>query len=99
MAKLLPDMGAQFGQWLRAHREGMGLSLRAFAKKVGVSHSLIDFMEQGERDATPDVREKLAKAIGVSIDDVRMATFPDEFSEGDRALLRRWLDQDEGGAS
>jgi transcriptional regulator with XRE-family HTH domain len=93
MAKLQITMGEHFGQWLRSRREGMGLSLRAFAKRAGVSHALIDFLERGERDATPEVRIKLAGALGIAVDDVRIATFPDEFSERDRELLRRWLDQ------
>jgi transcriptional regulator with XRE-family HTH domain/mannose-6-phosphate isomerase-like protein (cupin superfamily) len=64
---LLP---APVGEGLRAHREEAGLSLRALAREVGVSPSLISQIEHGK--ATPSVGTLYAivSILGVSLDEL-----------------------------
>jgi len=52
--------------WLKSQREGQGLSMRELADKLGVPHSFVGKIEQGERRL--DVVEFLqyCKVLGIS---------------------------------
>src|SRR6185312_7078527 len=58
------------GEGLRQHRQEAGMSLRALARKVGVSPSLISQIEHGK--ATPSVATLYAivSELGVSLDEL-----------------------------
>jgi transcriptional regulator with XRE-family HTH domain len=58
------------GEGLRKHRQEAGMSLRALARKVGVSPSLISQIEHGK--ATPSVATLYAivSELGVSLDEL-----------------------------
>jgi transcriptional regulator with XRE-family HTH domain/mannose-6-phosphate isomerase-like protein (cupin superfamily) len=58
------------GQGLRKHRQDAGMSLRALARKVGVSPSLISQIEHGK--ATPSVATLYAivSELGISLDEL-----------------------------
>lgn len=58
------------GEGLRKHRQDAGMSLRALARKVGVSPSLISQIEHGK--ATPSVATLYAivSELGVSLDEL-----------------------------
>jgi transcriptional regulator with XRE-family HTH domain/mannose-6-phosphate isomerase-like protein (cupin superfamily) len=58
------------GAGLRKHREEAGMSLRALAREVGVSPSLISQIEHGK--ATPSVATlyKIVSELGISLDEL-----------------------------
>src|SRR5215475_1321499 len=58
------------GEGLRKHRQEAGMSLRALAREVGVSPSLISQIEHGK--ATPSVATLYAivSTLGVSLDEL-----------------------------
>ncbi len=56
-------------KYLKALRKAKGLSLRALAKKVGVSHSLLHLYETGARKPKDEIVEKILEAL-----DAREAT-------------------------
>jgi transcriptional regulator with XRE-family HTH domain len=56
--------------WLRAKRKELGLSREELAEKIGVSFNSIRFYEEGNRRPTIQTLEKLAKVLGVKIDDL-----------------------------
>src|SRR5882757_403798 len=58
------------GAGLRKHREEAGMSLRALAREVGVSPSLISQIEHGK--ATPSVATLYAivSELGISLDEL-----------------------------
>jgi len=53
------------GQTLRIIRTWHGMSQRKLAERVGVSHGLISYIEKGERSLTPDVEEKICRALNL----------------------------------
>lgn len=66
----------QFGNILREFRKKAGLSQRALARKVGVSHTYISKIENHKLDHTPSIRTlgKMAEALGIdSADMIRAA--------------------------
>src|ERR1700744_4037584 len=58
------------GEGLRKHRQESGMSLRALAREVGVSPSLISQIEHGK--ATPSVATlyAIASELGISLDEL-----------------------------
>src|ERR1700755_3724996 len=58
------------GEGLRKHRQEAGMSLRALAREVGVSPSLISQIEHGK--ATPSVATLYAivSELGISLDEL-----------------------------
>ena len=69
------------GEGLRQHRQDAGMSLRALARKVGVSPSLISQIEHGK--ATPSVGTLYAivSELGISFDEL--------FFDGPRGAVER----------
>jgi transcriptional regulator with XRE-family HTH domain len=84
-------MGIHFGQWLRARREALGLSTRQLGDAIERSHNAVSLLERGKLDPSPEMLTRLADVLGVSTDDLVIATFPDRFDDRERELLRRWL--------
>jgi transcriptional regulator with XRE-family HTH domain len=68
-------------EFIKYNREKMGLSLREFAERCGLSHSYIDALEKGANPKTkkpmrPNVEtlEKLANGLGISREALMVAT-------------------------
>ncbi len=57
-------------------RDRQGLTTRAFAAKVGISEAHMSRIERNERYGSPDVRRRIAEALGVDIADLRRAPKP-----------------------
>ena len=55
--------GRRIGPVLRGVREGAGFTLRGLASEVGVTHSHLLRVESGERDISPELLEKVLRAI------------------------------------
>jgi DNA-binding XRE family transcriptional regulator/mannose-6-phosphate isomerase-like protein (cupin superfamily) len=58
------------GARLRAHRERTGMGLRALAREVGVSPSLISQIENGKVNPSVGTLFALVSALGVSLDEL-----------------------------
>jgi transcriptional regulator with XRE-family HTH domain len=56
------------GEIIKQRRMELGLSIRALAKKAGVSNPYICQIEKGDRSFSIDVLLKLSKALNISID-------------------------------
>lgn len=58
------------GRKLKYVREEKGMSQTELAYKAGVSQRHIAFIEQGVRNPSIDVAGRIARALGVSMDDI-----------------------------
>jgi transcriptional regulator with XRE-family HTH domain len=63
-------MMPQVGERIRAERQGRGLSLRALARNVGLSASLISQIETGKCQPSVSTLYTITTALGVSIEDI-----------------------------
>src|SRR5512146_1848012 len=54
-----------FGEWLRQHRDGQGLTRKELAERVGCSVSTLRKIEEGERRPSGQVAELLANCLDV----------------------------------
>jgi DNA-binding XRE family transcriptional regulator len=55
---------------LRVFREYREVSLRTLAEKAGISAAYLSEIETGKRDGTVATMQKLATALGLSLDDI-----------------------------
>lgn len=70
-----------FGKWLSARREAAHLTQQQLAERCGISAVYVSALERDEPNARdgsprrprPDKVERLAKALGVSVDEARLA--------------------------
>jgi transcriptional regulator with XRE-family HTH domain len=58
------------GKHLKALREGAGLSMRELARQIGVDHSNVRYWEQSGNVPRSDVLIPMAKALGVTVDEL-----------------------------
>ena len=67
----MPDKAdIQTGKQIRKYRKALGLSQVALEGKSGVPWNTIARLERGEHTASTPVLRKLAKALGVTVDDL-----------------------------
>lgn len=64
------ELRQKFGGRVRELREERGISLRQFAMQINADKTFISGVERGERSATLDTIEKIAKGLGVSISEL-----------------------------
>lgn len=70
-----------FGKWLRDSRKRAGLTQGELGKRAKISTSYVSTLERGERhhltnappQPAPDVVEAIGEALGVPIDEARLA--------------------------
>ena len=67
-------MEVTFGAAIRRARQSQGLSLRAVAREVGVSPSLLSQVETGKTQPSVTTLCALAVFLGVSLDEVLQAS-------------------------
>jgi len=60
------DKAGALARMVLDHREGLGLSQREFAKKSGISRTILSKVEQGELYPGGKVRRKLAAAMDLT---------------------------------
>ena len=58
------------GQRLTSLREKAGLSIRELARQIGLNHSTLVFWEKNDRLPRSEVLLPLAKALGVSVEEI-----------------------------
>lgn len=69
---MLTMMAKTFGQRIRELRDLKDLSLRDFAKKLGgLSAAHLSDIELGRRFPSPDLLQKIAQILEVSVEDLR----------------------------
>lgn len=56
---------------VRAWREYLGLTQKEVAEKMGITRAALSHMESGEKKLRKTTLEKLAAALGVSIEQIR----------------------------
>jgi transcriptional regulator with XRE-family HTH domain len=80
-----PARGPYVGERLRAARFGRGVSIRALARDLGVSASLISQIETGKSQPSVSTLYAMTTALGISVEDVFAAAqdSPDPEAEPD----------------
>jgi transcriptional regulator with XRE-family HTH domain len=76
-----------FHERLKVLRDTAGLSQEALARAAGISTSAVTKLEQAGKEPSWDTAKKLAKALGVSLDN--LAVDGPEDGERPRKNLRR----------
>lgn len=61
------DIKEKFGQRVKTLRKEKGMSQEELAEKSGLNRPYISAIEQGKRNVSLEVMEKLAEAMGVGI--------------------------------
>lgn len=56
---------------LRLIREKSGMTQKALAEAAGISGPFLFDLEMGNRNAKPDTWERIAKALGCKVDEIR----------------------------
>lgn len=72
------------GEFLKARREGLGLTQRSLAQKLGVEASHVAFIESGRRKPSLKLVGRLADTLGLDRQEVLLLAHPEA-----RALLSR----------
>lgn len=62
------ELSKKFGERVRTLRNALGLSQEKLAEKAGVHRTYIGMIERGEKNITLSNIEKIASALGVSVD-------------------------------
>lgn len=62
-----PKFSTLFALTVRKHREAKGLSQEALAAAAEIHRTHVGLLERGERGASIDVAERLARALGVPL--------------------------------
>lgn len=60
----------EFARVLRKHRLTQGFSQEALAHRARVHRTYVGLIERGRRNATLDVADRLAKALGLLLSDM-----------------------------
>lgn len=71
----LPTLDADARSVLVRRRESLGLSQRELARRVGISQPGINHIEVGRRQPSVELLERIAGALGLSVD-VRVRLTP-----------------------
>ena len=62
------ELSKEFGARVRKLRNVLGLSQEKLAERAGVHRTYIGMIERGEKNITLSNIEKIASALGVSVD-------------------------------
>lgn len=83
-------MTPNLGSFIRSAREEQKVSLRALADRVGIAPAFQSDIEHGRRYPSPDVLERTAKALKVSVEEMH------EHDTRVRRELKAWLEENPG---
>lgn len=69
---MAPKLGAMKpnGNVIKTLRESKHIGSRELARRCGISHQFMVRIQQGQRGASPQTIEAIAKALGVSIETI-----------------------------
>lgn len=62
----MTDPKDRFRYVIRAEREAQGLNKIELARRAGISHSAIQYIESGERGTTLYTADALCRALGIT---------------------------------
>lgn len=60
----------KWGRRIRAFRKLKGITQQSLAKKIGISVSIMGEIERGNRQPTPQIINRIAEALGISVDEL-----------------------------
>jgi transcriptional regulator with XRE-family HTH domain len=83
-------MATSFAKKLKELREACGLSGLALSKQAEISQPLLNRIENGQREPTPEVIAKLAPVLGVSVEEMQAWADADELGETRLRGLRQF---------
>jgi transcriptional regulator with XRE-family HTH domain len=63
------------GPAIKSLREAASMTQTELATRLGVSRSRVFFLEKRASKTTPDLMRRLARALGVSVAELRLAAF------------------------
>jgi transcriptional regulator with XRE-family HTH domain len=66
-----------FGEMIKSHREGLGLTQRALAQQLGVEASHVAFIESGRRKPSLKLIRRLADALGLDRQNLLILAHPE----------------------
>ena len=75
-------MRQQFGSKVRRLRERRGISLRQFALSVNLDKTFLSDIERGNRSATLDTIDKIARGLDVSLSELFLGVGDNEGTTG-----------------
>lgn len=61
----------KWGRRIRAFRKLKGFTQEGFAKKIGVSVSLLGEIERGNRQPTDDLLNEVVEALGITVEELQ----------------------------
>lgn len=67
---MVTQVRQQFGSKVRCLRERQGISLRQFALSVNLDKTFLSDIERGNRSATLDTIDKIARGLDVSLSEL-----------------------------
>jgi len=67
----------QFGEMVKSHREGLGLTQRSLAQQLGVEASHIAFIESGRRKPSLKLVGRLADTLGLDRQNLLILAHPE----------------------
>jgi transcriptional regulator with XRE-family HTH domain len=70
MRRPRPAARERFAERLRAARKAAGLTQEAVGDRAGLHPTYVGSVERGERNVSIDNMEKLARAVGVDLDEL-----------------------------
>ena len=65
------------GEFLKARREGLGLTQRSLAQKLGVEASHVTFIESGRRNPSLKLVARIADTLGLDRQEVLLLAHPE----------------------
>jgi transcriptional regulator with XRE-family HTH domain len=65
------------GEFLKARREGLGLTQRSLAQKLGVEASHVSFIESGRRKPSLKLVARIADTLGLDRQEVLLLAYPE----------------------
>ena len=79
---MVTQVRQQFGSKVRRLRERRGISLRQFALSVNLDKTFLSDIERGNRSATLDTIDKIARGLDVSLSELFLGVGDNEGTTG-----------------
>lgn len=74
-------MKATFGEYIRHHRTGKGLTLTQLAAQLELDSANLSRIENGKREFDEKRLDKLATALDIDLEELKVEYFGDQFAK------------------